>query len=594
MTEIWEAYYLTPSEITWRALLSTPTLLADWAVALKGRLSFAYPQSSEEWLGSLRAFLAAACVMALLGWFGRRGADRLPERWRRACALILRSSWVLVSLGMAVLSAAGNRSGGIYFGFVLLGSLILVAGIASVSWRLRIAVLPSLEKKPSPLAPLYAPAALGMFALFSDLPARILGILWGVTMVAFLFALFRRKRPVRSERSSLPLLESFSHGCAFYLGLGSLCVALAGYARLAILLFMFLFALVNVLILGNALNGLLNTLENRFFFRKKAPVRRAVAEAVSRPAPWLLALLCAVPWLWAAPGAFSLLRHILAANYTVGEASIDFSLILILILLFFLVRSFIRLGQTSLDHLPERMPYIEPGVIPPLRNVFRYGVWTLFALCCLALFGVDFTSLAVVAGGLSVGIGFGLQNLFSNLVSGLMLIFGRTILVGDFVEVAGAKGTVRAINIRSTTIETPDRALIYVPNSAIMSGQFVNWTRSSRMVRRSLSVGVAYGSPTGLVTELLVRAAAEHPHVVSSPAPVVYFHNFGDNALEFQLFFVVDDFDNAAVTLSDVRLSVDRLFSEHDIEIPFPQITVHGVGNAGEESTLRLFPGDKG
>jgi small-conductance mechanosensitive channel len=266
----------------------------------------------------------------------------------------------------------------------------------------------------------------------------------------------------------------------------------------------------------------------------------------------------------------------------VGEASIDFSLILILVLLFFLTRSFIRLGQASLDHLPQRMPYIEPGVIPPLRNVFRYGVWALFALCCLALFGVDFTSLAVVAGGLSVGIGFGLQNIFSNLVSGLMLIFGRTILVGDFVEVAGAKGTVRAINIRSTTIETPDRALIYVPNSAIMSGQFVNWTRSSRMVRRSLSVGVAYGSPTGLVTELLIRAAAEHPHVVPSPAPVVYFHNFGDNALEFQLFFVVDDFDNAPLTLSEVRLSVERLFSGHGIEIPFPQITVHGIGNAGE------------
>jgi small-conductance mechanosensitive channel len=284
-----------------------------------------------------------------------------------------------------------------------------------------------------------------------------------------------------------------------------------------------------------------------------------------------------VPWFWAIPGAFSLLRHILGTNYAVGEASIDFSLILLLGLGFFLVRSFIRFGQTSLDHLPERMPYIERGVIPPLRNVFAYGVWALFALCCLALFGVDFTSLAVVAGGLSVGIGFGLQNLFSNMVSGLMLIFGRTLLVGDYVEVAGAAGTVRAINIRSTTNETPDRALVYVPNSAIMAGQFVNWTRNSRSVRRSLVVGVAYGSPTELVTELLARAASEHPHVL--PPPVVYFQNFGDSALEFQLLFVIDDIDNAASTLSEVRLSVDRLFAGQGIEIPFPQITVHGSAN---------------
>jgi small-conductance mechanosensitive channel len=398
-------------------------------------------------------------------------------------------------------------------------------------------------------------------------------------MLVFLAALFRLHRAARQERSSLPLLEAFSQGCAFYLGAGSLCVAVAGYARIAILLFMFLFALVNALILGNALAALLDALAGRLFPQNRAPVIRAVAEAAARPAAWLLALLCAVPWLWAAPGAFPLLRHILASNYTVGEASIDFSLILILLLGFFLVRSLVRFGQASLDHLPERMPYIERGVIPPLRNVFVYGVWALFAICCLALFGVDFTSLAVVAGGLSVGIGFGLQNLFSNMVSGLMLIFGRTLLVGDYVEVAGAAGTVRAINIRSTTIETPDRALVYVPNSAIMAGQFVNWTRKSRAVRRSVSVGVAYGSPTELVRDLLARAALENPHVL--PPPVVYFQNFGDSALEFQLLFVIDDIDNASGVLSEVRLAVDRLFAGHGIDIPFPQLTVHGAADAG-------------
>jgi small-conductance mechanosensitive channel len=591
---IWEAYYFTPSETTLEALLSTPALLADWAVSLKARLAFAYPQSLEEWLESLRAFLVAVFPMVLLGWLGLRGADRLPAHWRRACAMVIRRAWVWMGLGLAVLMAAGNRFGGVYFGFVLLGSLVLVAGIASMSWRLRLAAKPVLERKPSPLTPLCVPAALGMFMLFSDLPPRILGILWGIAILAFLIVIFRLNRAARAERSSLPLLEAFAYGCAFYLGFGSFCVAVAGYARIAILLFMFLFALVNAVILGSALTDLLDILAGRLFSRKKTPVRLAVAEAVARPAAWLLALLCAAPWLWAAPGAFYLIDHALSANYTVGEASIDSSRILLLILCFFLVRAFIRLGQTSLDHLPERMPYIERGVIPPLRNVLAYGVWGLFLIFCLALFGVDFTSLAVVAGGLSVGIGFGLQNLFSNMVSGIMLIFGRTLLVGDYVEVAGAAGTVRAINIRSTTIETPDRALVYVPNSSIMAGQFVNWTRNSRTVRRSISIGVAYGSPTGRVAELLVQAAAEHPHVLSSPAPIVYFQNFGDSSLEFQLFFVIDDFDNAARALSDVRLSIDRLFDEHGIEIPFPQITVRGVANAGEPAAAHSVFVDDG
>jgi small-conductance mechanosensitive channel len=265
----------------------------------------------------------------------------------------------------------------------------------------------------------------------------------------------------------------------------------------------------------------------------------------------------------------------MSANYTVGEASFDFSKILIIVVLFFLFRSFISLGRASLEHLPERLPNIERGVIPPLGTMLTYGLWALFAIIALGMLGVNFTSLAVVAGGLSVGIGFGMQNIFNNLISGLMLIFGRTLLVGDFVEIGGAAGTVRAISIRSTTIETAERALVYVPNSIIMAGQFINWTRASRLVRRSVIIGVAYESDTELVKSIMLEAAKKQDHVLQSPPPAVLFSNFGDNALEFTLNVFIDDLDYALSTLSALRFELDRAFRANNIDIPFPQLTLH-------------------
>jgi small-conductance mechanosensitive channel len=160
-------------------------------------------------------------------------------------------------------------------------------------------------------------------------------------------------------------------------------------------------------------------------------------------------------------------------------------------------------------------------------------------------------------------------------VSGLILIFGRTILVGDYVDLAGVSGTVKAINIRSTTIETPERALVYVPNSSVMSSHFSNWTRLSRMVRRSLSIGVAYGSDTALVSKLLLEAAGRQAHVRKTPPPAVYFTDFGAHSLDFTLNVFIDDIDSSVSALSSIRFEMEKAFSAHGIEIPFPQLSLH-------------------
>lgn len=575
LVSIWESYYVTPSDTSLEALTLSPALLRDWAFSLNSRIAFAYPQSKNEWFSAFKLFLPSLACAAFLGYFALKGARRFSGRWRVSLEKAITRSWLWIGLGFAILASSPNRFGGIYFGFVLAGSLMVIAGVATLSWRLRIAVVPVLEDKPSPLNRLYPPAAVGMLMLFSDLPTRILGVAWALVIALFLLRLGAMTRKHKNE-SALPLLERLSYGCALWFGLGSLLVTLGGYARLAILVFMLLFALINTVTLGNALMGLSEILTDRLFSKKNMPVLYAVSEAAAIPLAWILSLLCTLPWFWAIPGARYVAKQVLSTNYTLGEASFDFSRLLFIALLFFLFRSIISLCNTSLDHLPNRMPSLERGVIPPLRSLTSYALWALFAVIALGMVGVNFTNLAVVAGGLSVGIGFGMQNIFNNLVSGLLLIFGRTILVGDYVNVAGASGTVRAINIRSTLIETPERALVYVPNSAIMSGQVTNWTRNNRMVRQTLSIGVAYGSDTAQVTSLLLQAAEEQQNILQKPPPMVYLTNFSGSSLDFNMNVFIDDFDNSSRTMSNLRITVERLFSENDINIPPPQTPAPG------------------
>lgn len=569
LASVWKNYYLAPSDAVPGTPAFIPALPADWFVSLKSRMAFAYPHGADAWLAAAKVFFVSALFLILLAWFGVRAVRRLPGRWRRALETAIRRSRAQIVLGLSILLAAENRSGGIYFAFVLAGSLLLIAGVAALAWRLRTAVAPLLEDKPSPLNRLYFPAAAGVLMLFSDLPVRVLEIAWFLIMAIFLAAIAALNRN-HAGKAALPLLERISYSSAFWFGLASLLGTLGGFARLSILLFMLHFALANIVTMGSALMGLADILANRLFDKKDMPVRNALAEAAGVPAAWALSLLCALPWFLAVPGARYAASHALSANYTLGDASFDFTRVVLIVLLFFLFRSFVSLSKTSLEHLPDRLPSMERGVIPPLRTLTVYALWALFAIIALGMVGVNFTSLAVVAGGLSIGIGFGMQNIFNNLASGLMLIFGRSILVGDYVDIAGASGTVRAINIRSTVIETPERALVYVPNSAIMSGQLTNWTRNSRMVRRTLHIGAAYGADTALVMRLLLQAAAEQRNILQKPAPAVYLNNFGDSSLDFAMNVFIDDFDNSAAAMSALRLAVERLFAENGLVFPSP------------------------
>jgi len=200
-------------------------------------------------------------------------------------------------------------------------------------------------------------------------------------------------------------------------------------------------------------------------------------------------------------------------------------------------------------------------------------------LVALSVAGVEFTNLAIIAGALSVGIGFGLQNIVNNFVSGLILLVERPIRTGDWIVVGDTEGYVKKISIRSTQIQTFDRADVIVPNSELISGQVTNWMLSDPWGRVKVPVGVAYGSDTARVMQILVELANKNSQVMNNypgvPDPRVLFLGFGDSSLNFELRCIIRDVDRRLQTLSELNLAIDAAFREAGIEIPFPQRDLH-------------------
>jgi small-conductance mechanosensitive channel len=288
-------------------------------------------------------------------------------------------------------------------------------------------------------------------------------------------------------------------------------------------------------------------------------------------------ILCALPFLMLQWG-FSVAdirdwSKSLLFGFEIGQVRISLVRILAGIVLFIALLLATRLIQRWMRERTAQSR-VDPSIANSIETVLGYaGVW-LAALLALSYAGLDITSLAIVAGALSVGIGFGLQSIVNNFVSGLILLIERPIKVGDRLIVGDQQGHVRRISVRATEIETFDRASLIIPNSELITGRVLNWTHRDSLAAFNVKVGVSYDADPEQVVAILIRCAEEHPKVLRVPPPSAALEGFGDSALLFNLRITLPDVGIHGDVQSDLRIAILKALRAAGIEIPFNQLDV--------------------
>ena len=212
-----------------------------------------------------------------------------------------------------------------------------------------------------------------------------------------------------------------------------------------------------------------------------------------------------------------------------------------------------------------------------ITKALQILVYFIVFLICLDILGIDLTTLSILGGAIGIGIGFGLQNITSNFISGLILLFEKSVENGDLVELAdGTYGFIRYTRARYTLIETFEGREIMIPNEALISKRVTNWTHTNKKGRIRIDVGVSYDSDIEEAMELILEAAKEHPRCITNPAPICYLTEFADSSVNFLLVFWVDDITEGVFgPQSDVMRAIWKKFKDNNITIPYPQRDIY-------------------
>ncbi|HEY7868303.1 MAG TPA: mechanosensitive ion channel domain-containing protein [Methylomirabilota bacterium] len=361
----------------------------------------------------------------------------------------------------------------------------------------------------------------------------------------------------------------------------ALVVAVAGYMGLALLLgagvlgsaylAVVLYAAVQVAdrLIAFALHE--RPLSALAMVRHNQPVLERRARRLLRVAAGVAWVYFALKYFHLSADAVAAVQAALRATLTRGSISISLADVLVFVITVgaaFVVSRVIRFVLAEEVYPRLRLGRGLPDV---LSGVLHYTLLLTGFLLALAALGVDLTKVTILAGAFGVGIGFGLQNIVNNLVSGSIILVERKINVGDAVQIGEVSGRVQQMGMRACTVRTWEGAEVIVPNASLTSGNVVNWTLSDTQRRIDLTVGVAYGTPPEKVIDILLGVAGAHPRVLPVPAPTALFRGFGESALQFQLLVWTDRFDSAFQTQSELSVALYAALREAGIEIPFPQ-----------------------
>lgn len=259
------------------------------------------------------------------------------------------------------------------------------------------------------------------------------------------------------------------------------------------------------------------------------------------------------------------------ATILLGEISVTVRNLLFALIILYVFSVTAWLVEQAMDHTLPGLLNADPGVIESVAILARYSLLGIGILLTLVMLGLDFTSLAIVAGGLSVGIGIGLQEYVANFVSGLVILFEQPIRPGDVVEIGGQISQVEKISLRATTVRTRANEEFIIPNSNFTTQQVKNLTKSERRVRVRIPFGVSYKADPEKIRQLTTEASLQHPLVLADPPPLLFFLGYGESSIDFELLVSIEHPELTIRTKSDLYYILWEVFAKHNIEIPYPQ-----------------------
>lgn len=578
----WEPYYFEKDP--W---LSDLTDFEAWREAWSGWSKSTFlavtVAAQERGAGDWLALLVGMAAIGIAPWLAARWLFRSAFRGGPHAAVRQFSrALACAGCGLAVVFLASDIGFVLYSVLSAISEVFFTAALVCLSRGL---TLWSAGPRSSPRTftrwPLWGLFCLGLLLQVPAIPDLMATPLFALALLGAAGLVWRHGRTAETR-----LDAAMSSLCVAVLPALAL-VTLAGYARVAILATSVLFYLVLSVRLSVAVGRLLDRL------REKAEASQsllapAVLSGLGFPLVFLTVLFVSLYFASTQFEARDVFEALLRQELHLEYLSLSAQGILAVILAFYLTRMAIAVTRALFLHQEDSGRTHPPANVAAqtMATITGYVWWALFILCALFLVGFSPTGLAVVAGGLSVGIGFGMQNIVSNFISGLMLLFGRSVEPGDVLVVGGDMVAVRRVNIRNTVTVTTDGATVFVPNSELITGRVTNLSHRDPAVRRILTVGVAYGSDRALVRRLLLEAAAQSPRVLKEPKPSVVFTDFAPSALEYGLRVWITEPLDVTTILSGLREIIDDLFRTHGVEIAYPQTDVHLRSAPGLERTL--------
>jgi small-conductance mechanosensitive channel len=569
MTPAWKTYYLEPFPAAFSSnyLLWLTQDIQDWKTTAS--LAFELMQTNrnqDRLLGALPGGLAAALVMAVFGL----GAMALARRkgWSPATRSIIRKTTICLAAGLFLLMLAWRAPFFLFSPLSATGEILLTAALVHLSRLSR--PMDHSPARPPVLWPTWRLFALGLVFEGLRVPEEFMSPVMAIILAWSAFAFHRRHRATpqhqrldRTITRGLSLLLPVLAGLSLY-GLPQtaiLCASGLFYTALALR-----FAAATTRILGR---------KQMDSHPGHSPIFLGVLAGAGFPF-FFLAYLSLFLWLLSTQfGGENVFIELLTTEARIESVGISLQKVVTLIAGFYGAKACIALSAAFISDMARRRRAVERGAKTSLLTINTYLWWGLYALFVMSVLGLSLTSVAVVAGGLSVGIGFGMQTMVNNFISGLILLFGRSVQAGDTIQIGNDLGVVREVNIRNTEVLTKENATVFVPNSELVSGKIINWSHKDPSVRRDICVGVAYGSDTNRVGALLLEAARSCPAVMADPAPSVLHWDFGPSTLDFRLRVWLVDVDGAITAMSAIRSAIDRLFRKAGIEIAFPQTDLH-------------------